>query len=85
MKLVEDSGQCMRLRQNLMFFVSNLMLLQRLAFSLTSLEFQIFFTLSLPPRKKAGIDPDAYGKDKAKSLDSLIKAGTERSLDCLCR
>ena len=23
--------------------------------------------------KKAGIDPDAYGKDKAKSLDSLIK------------
>ena len=38
----------------------------------------IFFSNSLPPRKKAGIDPDAYGKDKAKSLDSLIKAGTPR-------
>jgi hypothetical protein len=26
-------------------------------------------------RKKAGIDPDAYGRDKAKSLDSLLKVG----------
>lgn len=56
-KLVEDSSQCMRLRHSLMLFFSIcwFILLQRLAVSWRSLEFQISFSqIRFPQGRKQG-------------------------------